>query len=263
MFESIEGVLKSEDFSPSDRIKLALVGLPKSGKSTTATTSEKPVFIWDLDDRKESIAGRPGVYIKTLVDIDKENPTSYQTLLTDIGSFEYDASQKKEIPKTFVLDSMTMLAEMARMYYFKYCAVGKRVISLGTSKVIMANDYAPWESEHQLMVDVMKRLSHLGHLICVFHEGPEKDPKSTQDNPVYTGRTSVYPDRLKRLVPMFNEVWHQVVDIDTGEFQLHCKPQANFLGATALYIDSKEPPNIEAMLAKHRAAAGSRILENK
>lgn len=256
--EGITGVRRAEQIGAAERIKLALVGLPKSGKSRTTATAPKPMFVWDFDDRSESVAGTPGLFIKTLVDKNQKDPQAFQELLNDISMFEYKKSCGQPIPRTFVLDSMTFLAEFSRYHYFRNNDSGKKIMRIGSQEFLLSRGFDPWAAEHNLLVDVINRLFALGHTICVFHEGPEKDPRSTQDNPIWTGRVSVWPDRLKSLVPMFNEVWRQTLDLDTSEYKIWCKAQTNatgnFLAATTFRVDAVESPDIIALLAKHQQA---------
>jgi hypothetical protein len=254
--EGITGVKKATDIEKTEDIKMALVGLPKSGKSKTTSTAPKPVFVWDFDDRSESIAGTPGLFVKTLVDKNQKEAKAFQELLNDISIFEYRKAEGQPIPKTFTLDSMTFLADFARNHYFKNNEAGRKVLRIGSQEFLLSRGFDPWAAEHLLLEDVIKRLFALGNTICVFHEGPEKDPRSTQENPMWTGRVSVWPDRLKSLLPMFNEVWRQTVDIDTGNYKVWCKAQSdssgNFLAATTFNVESKEDPNIIEIIEKHK-----------
>lgn len=45
------------------------------------------------------------------------------------------------------------------------------------------------------------------NVICTLHECMEEDERSTQENPIYTGKIEVYPRRYNSLLMYFNEVW--------------------------------------------------------
>src|SRR5947199_1415748 len=54
--------------APFHKIKLAIVGKEKAGKSRLAATGRKNVLFLDHDNRRESVAGIPGVYAISFID---------------------------------------------------------------------------------------------------------------------------------------------------------------------------------------------------
>ena len=86
------------------------------------------------------------------------------------------------------------------------------------------------------------------NIICMLHEAAEEDPRSTADNPVFTGKITVYPVRYHKLLVYFNEVW-RVVRTSGKIPQVFCDPDGKFIqAATALGIQKIEFPDIQAIL---------------
>jgi hypothetical protein len=88
------------------------------------------------------------------------------------------------------------------------------------------------------------------NVIVTLHEGQEEDPRSTDKNPIFTGKVVVYPWRYRVLLTYFNEVWrltreHGRIPIITVD------PDGKFLqAATALGLSpsGKFPANIQTIL---------------
>jgi hypothetical protein len=86
------------------------------------------------------------------------------------------------------------------------------------------------------------------NVICILHETMEEDERSTEQNPIYTGRIAVFPVRYRVLLKYFNEVWR--LTREHGRIPtLTCDPDGKFTKAkTALGIDKITVPNIEQVL---------------
>ena len=85
IYEGINGAVEAKDVSQLTRFKMALVGRPKSGKSWMACTMPGKKYVFDFDSRKESIAGKPDVTVKTYKDIVIDNPKAINELETDVA----------------------------------------------------------------------------------------------------------------------------------------------------------------------------------
>jgi hypothetical protein len=91
------------------------------------------------------------------------------------------------------------------------------------------------------------------NVICILHEAMEQDERSTQENPIYTGKIEVFPRRYHTLLVYFNEVWRL-----TREFgkipKVSCDPDGKFVqAATALGVDKITRPDINEVLSNARA----------
>jgi hypothetical protein len=251
----IDGTVEATTFTSTDRLKLAIIGAPKAGKSRLAVTCEKPALLWDFDDRSESVAGTAGLFIKKSVDTTPTNPTAVSTLIADIGKLEYDKKQGKLEYKTFILDSMTYLAKAAVNYSMKENVAGRKELLLGGNMFFIARGYEPYAGEDQIISNCLVRLFQLGSVIAVFHERPEEAPESTQENPKYTGKLLVEPPRYKNYLPLFNEQWRMKA-LANGTYQVQTKPDGQFTAATCMTIDATEKPDILEMIKKHKSKGG-------
>jgi hypothetical protein len=91
------------------------------------------------------------------------------------------------------------------------------------------------------------------NLIFVFHEKDEKDKaESTVDRAAYTGLVTTDPQYLANSLSLFNEVYRITVD-GNKKYEVTCKPNWDVNASTTMLLDDKEPPNIMAMIAKHKA----------
>lgn len=86
------------------------------------------------------------------------------------------------------------------------------------------------------------------NVIVTLHETPEEDPRSSEENPIYTGKITVYPVRYRVLLIYFNEVWRLVRDTGLRP-QVFCNPDGRFTSAaSALGLDKITAPDIMAAL---------------
>lgn len=251
----IDGTVEATTFTSTDRLKLAIVGAPKTGKSRLAATCEKPAILWDFDDRSESVAGTVGLFIKKMIDLTPSNPNAVSTLISDIGKLEYDKKQGKLEFKTGIIDSGTYLAKAAVNYSMKENVAGRKELLLGGNTFFIARGYEPYAGEDQVISNCLVRLFNLFSVIMVFHERPEEAPESTQENPKYTGKLLVEPPRYKNYLPLFNEQWRMKVGAN-GIYQVQTKPDGTFTASTCMTLDANETPNILDMIKKHKSKGG-------
>ena len=86
------------------------------------------------------------------------------------------------------------------------------------------------------------------NVIAILHECMEQDERSTQENPIYTGKIEVYPRRYNPLLAYFNEVWR--LTREQGRVpKISCDPDGKFTqAATALGIPKIDTPDISSVL---------------
>lgn len=86
------------------------------------------------------------------------------------------------------------------------------------------------------------------NVIVILHECMEEDERSTDSNPIYTGKIEVYPRRYNNLLIYFNEVWR--LTRESGRVpKVTCDPDGRFTqAATALGIKEIREPNIASIL---------------
>lgn len=252
---------------------LAIVGRQKSGKSWFATSdnqkiiydpatkaiSKVPKYTWvgDFDNRSESLAGRPNVYVRTFVDLSQQSPNAIMDLENQLASFKYDKERGKPIPDVFVLDSITYMKKALENEIMRQSTVAKgnnnmfREVGTSAKKVRIPQGWDMINAVRGYLEYFIADFRTLGNLICVFHERPEKDQvHSTKDNTVFTGQYSVDPFYLNTLLSVFSEVMRISVD-GYGKYIVTTQTNNEFNAATTWKVDQDEQPSISGMLEKH------------
>ena len=253
----IQGLTDAGRITNTDRLKVAICGEKKSGKSKLiADTARKPLLHYDFDDRRESIAGAKDTIIKTLIDSDSITPQAWGILESDLSSLEY-AKRNGSLPlKSLALDSATYLRQIAENQMMKDTNMMRRA-KIGLTSYQIAQGWDAINYVHRMLYTLLRRLFALDiDIYVVFHTRNEKDRvKSTKEETFYTDRLTVDPQNLDVLLPMFNETWRTFVDLD-GHFKLQVKQDFRFNAATALKIGQDmgiENPDIQALLQKNAA----------
>jgi len=262
MLTTIKGMIPATTIT-EPLLKIAVVGDPGVGKSWFAATAPKPVFDLDFDGRTSSLAGKEGVLVKSYVDVDSCNPKSIAELESDLNSLEYAKSKGEEIPTTFVLDSMTYCRKFIEAELAKQQSSLGRRLKIGSANITIGQGWDIVNGNRMYLEYIINRLSALGNVIAIFHTQDEKDNrKTTYDKQgakivAYSGRVTVQPQYLVSILSIFNDVWW--LDIDyKGAREVQTGISQDFIGKCSLKgLSLKEVPNIEAMLAKHRAAIGA------
>ena len=245
-----------ETATPFDRLRLALVGKQKGGKSRTAATARKPVLFFDFDKRRESIAGLKDVYALTFVDpLPPMQPDGFSNALTVLSMIEQKATLKTigekfgqqgwpdVRPKTVVNDSLDTMSKSARDYAMFTNKDLRRILNVGGTQVFMTNGWDTWGAEMNMVESLILRELGIPELdvIVIFHETPEEAPGSTNEKPQYTGKVDVYPGRYRGLLKYFNEVWR--VSREQGNIPtMQVLPDYRFTAASNLDF-SKIPAN--------------------
>lgn len=251
----LQGYTAAKEITRVDRIKAAVCGDQKTGKSSLiARTSRKPLLAYDFDDRRESIAGIDGVIIKTLIDIHSSEPNAWGKLESDIGVLEYQKSQGKLPFKSLMLDSMTFLRKYAENAMMKDTqGTLQRKAKIGIQDYLISQGWDGINYTNRMIEEMLRRVFALGiDIYCTFHTRPEKDKaRSTKDNTVFTDQLTIEPQNLAPVLAMFNEVWRTHIT-SGGEFKLQVKPDYYFSASTVLNnLSGEEDQDIQKLLEKH------------
>lgn len=246
-FAGLTGGTRGEDIKAESWLKIALMGKPKSGKSWCAATAPKPILYYDHDDRKESLAGKTGLLIKS-------RPTMLE-VETDLSTLKANKLKKLPLPATIVHDSVTFMNRAMEEEIFRQDAKLYRSIRVGNSTSIkIRNSWDVINGIQRYVEYLIAEYSGLGvNIIFVFHEKDEKDKaESTVNETKYTGLVTVDPQYLANSLSLFNEVYRITVD-GNKNYKVTCKPNWDVNASTTLLIDAEEKPDIGAMIAKHQA----------
>lgn len=248
------GTITATDITQVDRLKVAIAGEPKTGKSSViARTARKPLLVYDFDDRKESIAGQQDVVIKTLYDIKDTAPTAWATFESDLSTLTY-AKSKNELPfKSIAIDSITFLRKYAEHQFMKDSkSTARFTVKVGVVDYIIPKDWDAVTGVQKMLEHVLSTMFALDiDVYATFHTRPEKDQqKSSGNSVVYKDNLTVDPPNLKMLLPKFNDCWRTYVD--GGKYMLQLKPDWQFAAATVLKnTNETEEADIQKLLEKH------------
>jgi AAA domain len=252
---------------PTTKLKIAIVGKEKNGKSWLAASGRKNVLVHDFDRRAEALQGKKGVYVISYTEPGKgRQPEAAQKFLDILGKLEdnLDLSllgfnvPKDTFVRTNVIDSIQTFGRAFQSYAL-YCQKDiRREITFGGMKVFLPGGWDAWNAEMVPVEDSILRLLALpSDTIINLHETAEEAADSTSEKPKFTGRVGVFPVRYQRLIKYFNELWRvrltqSIVDGKSAYLpKVYGLPTYEFDAASALKIDAIEEPSIEAMIAKH------------
>lgn len=255
-YENISGLI---DLNAEPKLKIAIVGVPKVGKSWFAYTAPPPIWSFDLDTRSESLKefckkfNRTDIEGKTYYDSNPATPNAMQQMETDIAMFEYLKQQGKPIPTTFILDSATYMRIAMEHELIKQQPTFCRTVKIGTTIVKIPTGWDVINGVKDYTAHIISKLAELGNVVCIFHEADEPDrPKSTKEQKAYTGMKTIHPPYLSSALSLFDHVFRMTLDY-TGERVVQCQPNNEFMACTSFKLAPEEKPDIMAMLAKHKA----------
>jgi hypothetical protein len=255
-----------EKATPFDRLRLALVGHEKTGKSRLAATGRKGVFVFDWDGRRESLAGMKGVKAVTLIDpgdISKV-PTAFTDGLNMLTQLEYKRSFSnlgfKGVPpeedtiQTVVVDSVYSIAKAARTSALYNAVDMRRTLKIGSMQVFLTGGWDGWNAEMGLVEQFIMRLLAIPKLdlILVFHETAEEMPGSTAEKRSYSGRYDIFPGRYGNLLKYMNEVW-RVTRQNSGAPKIQRDPDFQFQAASNLGNIPDVGADIDKMITAYLA----------
>jgi hypothetical protein len=264
---------------PVAKLKIALVGKEKNGKSWLAATGRPWVLDHDFDNRAEALQGKKGVCAISYVEPQwPQQPTAAQQFLDVMAQLETSLDlhdlipllrrlnpTKKfpDVPKetiigTNVIDSIQTFGKAFQNYALYGQKDIRREITFGGLKVFLPGGWDAWNAE-MIPVEncVLRMLALPTDTVIVLHETAEETSDSTSEKPRFTGRVGVFPVRYQRLIKYFNELWRVKLVQMTVNGKLAYKPQVfplpnyEFDCATAMLLDAQEEPSIVQMIAKH------------
>jgi hypothetical protein len=245
-FANMSGV-RSEEVKATERLKIAIMGTPKSGKSWLAATAPGPIRYYDFDDRSESLEGKTNLFILS-------KPTMLQ-VETDLSIMKANKIKGLPLPATVVFDSVTFMNRAMEEEIFRQDSKLYRSIAVGNSTSIkIRNSWDVINGIQRYVEYLIAEFSGLGvNIIFVFHEKDEKDKaESTATETKYTGLITVDPQYLSNSLSLFNEVYRITVD-GNKKYKVTCKPSWDVKASTTMLLDAEEAPNIMDMIAKHKA----------
>lgn len=261
-FDGVKGATPAEQIDATGRLKIAILGLPKSGKSWFAATAPKPIMFYDFDDRAISLAGKQGIMVKTLQDKSQRDPQAMKALETDLSNFQYRKLKGLPIPTTFVFDTVTYLKKAIENEVFKQDPNLARKVKTGADMtkdyIMISRSYDVVNAVQGYVQYLIAEFASLGNFIMVFHERDQKDKeKSTPEKAVFTGKVTVDPQYLENTLTLFNEIFRIEATGTIGntgtKYTVTCKTNFEVNASTTLLVDATEPPDLMAMIAKHKA----------
>ena len=131
---------------PIAKLKLAIVGKEKNGKSRLASTARKPILVHDFDNRAEALQGISGVYVISYVDSGWPiQPTAAQDFLSNMSKLEESLDLNKinsKVPpgtiiKTNVIDSIVTFGSAFQRYALYNSKDIRRELTIGQVKVFL------------------------------------------------------------------------------------------------------------------------------
>jgi hypothetical protein len=272
-----------ETESSTGRLRVAIIGPEKNGKSVLASTSPGIKLFLDFDQRAEAVAGKKGVYAITFKDPGgikmPEAAEEVLDVMTGLTS-SLDLSQlktKKGLPvfpqlksptiiDGVIFDSMSSFAKMMMDYETYNNADLCRKVKIGPGlEVRVPRNYDAWRAEMDGVGSAVFQAFALPiNVFCIFHEVAEEALDSTDEKPKYTGKVSIYPVRYKSLLKYFNEVWRvRLTPIPSQSGQRYLPrvyplPDYTMDAATTMLLDPVEEPDIEKMILKHKSRNGNK-----
>lgn len=251
---------------PASKLKIAIIGHEKNGKSQLAATGRKPVLFHEFDGREEALTGKSGVYVLPYRDKSwPMQPEAAQDFLTNLSKLEDSldlhqfnpAIAEGTIVRTNVVDSIQTFGRAFMQYALYGSGDIRREMKVGSYKVFLPKGWDAWNSEMIAVENAILRLLALPcDTIIILHETAEEAVDSTEEKPKYTGRVGVYPARYSRILKYFNDVWRvkltQVVENNKTRYvpRVYALPNYEFDAATTLNLDAVETPNIEELVKK-------------
>lgn len=270
-----------ETESSTGRLRVAVIGPEKNGKSVLTSTNPGTTLVLDFDGRAEALAGKKGIYAITFKDpggikmpqaaeevgdvmTGLEASLDLSELKTKMGQRIFPNVPKGTIINSITFDSISSFAKMMMDYETYNNADLCRKIKIGPGlEIRVARNYDAWNAEEQGVVSAIMRAFALPiNVFCILHEEPEEALDSTDEKPKYTGRISVYPRRYRKMLKYFNEVWRvRLTPIASPSGQRYLPrvyplPDYTMDAATTMLLDQVEEPDIAKMIAKHQSRNG-------
>ena len=145
-----------QEMPPVAKLKIALVGKEKNGKSRLASTGRPNVLVHDFDNRAEALQGRKGVYVISYVEPQwPKQPEAAQKFLDNLSKLEesLDLSDlgfkcpKGTLVGTNVIDSIQTFGKAFQNYALYGQKDIRREITFGGMKVFLPGGWDAWNAE--------------------------------------------------------------------------------------------------------------------
>ncbi len=246
-FANMKGISATE-IQQHEWLKIAILGKPKTGKSWLAATAPQPIRYYDFDNRKESLAGKSGLFITSPPEL------TMLSVETDLSVMKANKIKKLPLPATVVFDSVTFMNRAMEEELFRQDPKLARIIKVGNSTSIkIRNSWDVINGIQRYVEYLISEFSTLGvNIIFVFHEKDEKDrAESTASETKYTGLVTTDPQYLANSLSLFNEVYRITVD-GNKNYKVSCKPNWDVNASTTMLLDAEEKPDLMAMIEKHK-----------
>lgn len=243
-FAGMVGV-KSETLSSDERLRAAIVGAPKSGKSWFAATAPPPVLHFDFDNRWAALEGKPGLLVvKNASMLDVES---------NLSMLKLKKAKGEPMPVSFVFDTVTWMEKAIEKLGFEANKDFYASYKFGSQTIKVRKGWDAINTIKGYMNYIIEEFGAFGNIIFVFHEKDEKDyDKSTTKEAAWTGKQTVNPQYLAPCLSLLNENFRIQYDAGLRKYVVSCRPTSDFNASTTLLVDDIEPPNLVEMLAKHR-----------
>jgi hypothetical protein len=252
-FANMQG-MRSEEIKAETKLRIAILGEPKSGKSWFAATAPGPVRYYDFDNRTESLEGKPNLYVSA--------NTTMATVESDLSIMKANKVKKLVLPTTIVFDSVTYMVKAMEDELRRQAPGLFKGIRVGNSTTVYkGKDWDVVVGIQRYVEYLVAELTALDvNFIFVFHEKDEKDnAESTTDRTAYTGKVVTSPQYLQNCLSLFNEVYRIKVD-GNRNYQVACRPNFDVNASTTMLLDPMEKPNIMEMIAKHKKKRAELLL---
>jgi hypothetical protein len=242
--------------------QMMLVGPESAGKSLLASTAPGPVLFLDYDLKAAALHGRKGVFALSIAeDYSKpfNQPTAFSEGLDIIAKLEANNCSLRSLGfdidgqvRTLVFDSIYTLAKAARMYalYTNQKELAYTINIGGKMQVMVPRSWSGWEAEKTQVESILLRAFALKgvNVIAILHETNEEAPGSSEDNPMYTGKISVYPVRYNAILKYFTEKWRVTREMGKSPI-ITVDPDGKFTKAgNTMGITNVSVPNIQEII---------------
>lgn len=201
--------------NPDRNWMVLMKGEPKTGKSIAASSFPKPMFIFDMDGRMESVANYWAKRDPTVMDqieFKTYNPEDFLLFKEDFEFIQTEARSpvSKKIMRTVCLDGVTSTGEMVIEY-----ALDKRdetsSKSRGVIKLMGIEDFGVEAMGFNQILSIGREIKKRAHFILTAHVIITEQESLTK-----AGRVTITSRQLltggkkvaSKLPVSFDEVWH-------------------------------------------------------